>query len=239
MITDFFKVTPSKRTVKIRSKKGVIFSNPNSFRKSLFYLGNLLFLSAITYTTYLYWPIGQAFIKYQQIIKDDPIIAGVTPTLIPTPIVSPTPSNNFDIMIPKISASTKIVENVSPFNQKEYLKILEQDVVAHAKGTSKPGEGNGHMSYIFAHSTQQGLSMTRKNAVFYLLGELKEGDPIYIDYHGTNYTYRVYKKAVVNASEISYLSYNEHDKEIIILQTCWPIGTDWKRLLVFAQRVNS
>ena len=34
-----------------------------------------------------------------------------------------------------------------------------------------------------------------------------------------------------------YLNYKEEGKELLILQTCWPLGTDWKRLLIFAERV--
>ena len=33
-----------------------------------------------------------------------------------------------------------------------------------------------------------------------------------------------------------YGVYYHPEKEILILQTCWPIGTDWKRLLVYATR---
>ena len=93
------------------------------------------------------------------------------------------------------------------------------------------------MTYIFAHSTQQGWSAVRKNAVFYLLGELKTGDEILVNYHGTSYTYQVYKQVVAPATAIEYLRFTDPNEETLILQTCWPIGTDWKRLLVFAKRV--
>jgi LPXTG-site transpeptidase (sortase) family protein len=79
--------------------------------------------------------------------------------------------------------------------------------------------------------------MLRINSVFYLLGELNNNDIIFIDKNGINYTYKVYKQLVVDANQIQYLKYTETDKEVLILQTCWPIGTNWKRLLVFAQRV--
>jgi LPXTG-site transpeptidase (sortase) family protein len=92
------------------------------------------------------------------------------------------------------------------------------------------------MIYLFAHSTQQGWSMSRKNAVFYLLGELENGDVIFINYNGQIYTYKVYQKKIFKPEEADILGYNEKDKEVLLLQTCWPIGTDWNRLVVFAER---
>ena len=79
--------------------------------------------------------------------------------------------------------------------------------------------------------------MTRKNSVFYLLGELGQNDLVYVKYGGETYIYKVYMQKVVNASEIQYINYIDKTREVLILQTCWPIGTDWKRLLVFAERI--
>jgi LPXTG-site transpeptidase (sortase) family protein len=66
---------------------------------------------------------------------------------------------------------------------------------------------------------------------------LKNNDPIFIIYDGQVYAYKVYNQKVVEAKEVEYLAYGENGKEILILQTCWPLGTDWKRLLIFAERI--
>lgn len=142
----------------------------------------------------------------------------------------------FSIRIPRILAFAKVKTNVSPFDKKEYLPILEQGVIAHAKNSALPGQKDKAM-YLFAHSTSQGLQMVRKNSVFYLLGELKTDDPIFINYDGQVYGYKVYAQKIVKASDVEYLDYREEGKEILILQTCWPLGTDWKRLLIFAERI--
>ena len=135
-------------------------------------------------------------------------------------------------------AKSMVVPNVAPFDKTEYLKVLESNVVAQAKDTDLPGEGLGKMTYIFAHSTQQGIDMVRKNAVFYLLGQLGNEDTFSIKYMGNTYIYSVYDKKVVAANEIEYLKYSDVEKEVVILQTCWPIGTDWKRLLIFGERIE-
>lgn len=233
---DFFRVTPRSRRIKLKQKKGILFNNPGFFGKTIFHIGNWLLLIAIGYAGYLYLPLGQAIFKFwesQENSNTSQVI--LIPT--PTPIPLAEQKNEYTITIPKILAYSKVIENVSPYNRDEYLKVLEQDVVAQAKGTSNPGSGLGNTTYIFAHSTSQSINMLRRNAVFYLLGELKGNDVIFINKNGKVFTYKVFKQLIVNANQTEYLRYSEPDKEILILQTCWPIGTNWKRLLILAERV--
>jgi LPXTG-site transpeptidase (sortase) family protein len=225
-----FKVTPSKRSVKIKKKAGVIYSNPTTGEKIFFYLGTGLIMTAVVYLIYLYQPLAYSWLVYKGEIK----VAQPKITVEETPKAE---SNEFNIRIPKIGAQSEIVANVSPYNPNEYLKVLEQNLIAQSKTSSVPGNGIGTATYLFAHSTQQSLQMVRKNSVFYLLGELNNGDVVLINYKGKNYAYKVYMKKVVSPKEAEYLNYTEKDKEIVILQTCWPIGTNWNRLIVFAERV--
>jgi len=229
---DFFRLVPKKRIVKIRSKKGIIFHNPSGNKKYIFYMGTGVFLIAIGYLVYLYWPLATSIVIYnnQKKYTETEIVD------IKKEIETKSPIEEFSIRIPKILAVAKVKANVSPFDKKEYLPILEQGIVAQAKNSSLPGQKNKAI-YLFAHSTSQGAQMARKNSVFYLLGELKTDDPIFINYNGQVYAYKVYNQKIVEAKEVEYLNYGEKDKEILILQTCWPLGTDWKRLLIFAERI--
>lgn len=229
---DFFRLVPKKRTVKIRSKKGIIFHNPSGNKKYFFYAGTFVFLMAIGYLTYLYWPLATSIISY----NNQKNRTGTEIVDIKKEIETNVPVEEFSIRIPKILASAEVKTNVSPFDKKEYLPVLEQGLIAQAKNSSMPGQKDKAI-YLFAHSTSQGVQMVRKNSVFYLLGELKTDDPIFINYNGKVYAYKVYAQKVVGASEIEYLNYGENGKEILILQTCWPLGTDWKRLLIFAERI--
>jgi len=229
---DFFRLTPKKRTVKIKSKKGIIFSNPSGKKKHLFYGATFIITLSISYLVYLYQPLIGSLITYktgfksevkqQELINFENRAVAV---------------NEFTLRIPRILAASRVAKNVSPFDKNEYLKVLDNNLVAQAKDTALPGDGKGTTVYLFAHSTQQGVQMVRNNSVFYLLGEMQNADPIFINYEGKVYTYRVYDKKVVKASEVEYLKYKDENKEVLILQTCWPIGTDWKRLLIFAERI--
>jgi len=117
------------------------------------------------------------------------------------------------------------------------MTVLKNNVVAQALGTDLPGDGIGKTIFLFAHSSEQGIFDARDNPVFYLLGKLDVNDDILINYRGNIYTYKVYTKKITGAREITYLNYSENDKEVLILQTCWPIGTNWQRLLVFAEKI--
>lgn len=141
----------------------------------------------------------------------------------------------FSILIPKIGANSRVLSNINPASEAEFLPAL-QTGVAHARGTVFPGmPGN---IYMFAHSTDNFWNVGRYNAVFYLLKDLSPGDEVVIFFEKRRYNYKVTLSQVIDASDVSSLT-KSHDTpgtETLILQTCWPPGTTWKRLLVFARR---
>jgi len=140
---------------------------------------------------------------------------------------------NFSIIIPAIGASAKIYPNIDPTNADTFLPILQKGV-AHAKGTVFPGmKGN---IYLFAHSTDNFWDVGRYNAIFYLLKDLNKGDEIAIFFQGKRHNYIVTGSKIVDPSNVSYIvNARNQNKEQLILQTCWPPGTTFQRLLVFAE----
>lgn len=141
-------------------------------------------------------------------------------------------STKFSVIVPKIGINEAVYENVDPTNDKEYLEVLKKGV-AHAKGSAYPGM-NG-TTYIFAHSTDNFWNVGRYNAVFYLLNKLEPGDDIVTFFYDQRYNYIVKEKKVVDGDAVEYLQANIGKGERIILQTCWPPGTTWKRLIVIAE----
>jgi sortase A len=138
----------------------------------------------------------------------------------------------FSILIPKIGASAKIAANVDPTNEKEFKTVLEHSI-AHAKGTVFPGiPGN---TYLFAHSTDNFWNVGRYNAVFYLLKDLELGDEVIVFFENKRFNYTVTNKYITDPSEVSLLVNSRGKEEQLILQTCWPPGTTWKRLFIVAQ----
>lgn len=140
---------------------------------------------------------------------------------------------NFSVYIPKINAKARVVQNVDPADPKAYTNALKQGI-AHAWGSAIPGEGKG--IYLFAHSTNGPWNVSQYNAVFYLLRELKpeENDSIYVFSGGKLSKYKVAEKHITEAHDVSWLENAGSGPERLILQTCWPPGTIWKRLIVVA-----
>jgi sortase A len=143
-------------------------------------------------------------------------------------------NSQFSIVIPEIGAAENVIANVDAGNKKEYMAAL-QIGVAHAKGTNFPGQGK--TIYMFAHSTDSAINIARYNAVFYLLHKLEKGDKVYIFFNDKLFEYQVDHKIITSAKDTSWLN-ESSDSERLILQTCDPPGTTWKRLLVIAKPVS-
>ncbi len=142
------------------------------------------------------------------------------------------PDPFFSVIVPKIGASAKIIPNVDPSNETEYVAALKQGI-AHAKGSVFPGM-NGTV-FLFAHSTDTFWDTGRYNAIFYLLKDLEPGDQIIIFFKGQRYNYTVYDSKIVPSSDVDFLNNAQKTAPLLIMQTCWPPGTTLDRLLVFAK----
>lgn len=141
---------------------------------------------------------------------------------------------DFSLIIPKIQINAKVNDEVDISNDQEY-KLALKTGVAHAKGTSFPNQPG--TVYIFGHSTDYPWNISRYSAYFYPLRYLEEGEEIIIVYQGKSFLYQVKEKKVVGAGELEYLlSFNDNDR--LVLQTCWPPGTTWKRLIVVASPIE-
>ena len=182
-------------------------------------VGNILIVTALTSSLYIYWPILRLEWQFRSQI-------GVAQAIEPK-------SSEFGIVIPKLGINEKVAANVNPFDKSEYLPILN-DSIAHASGSALPDE-NGN-TYLFAHSSDNPFTITRYNTAFYLLEKLETGDEISLYYEGEEVKYVVREMAVVKPWEVEALT--KENRNQLTLQTCTPIGTAINRLLVFADPVQ-
>lgn len=217
-------------------------------------LGNWLILLSIFFTIKIFYEpiisevsyfINTNLIQKQYIVADPMKTEGNKPTPQPPPesqfarffklnqqeTLTPV-DPEFSIVVPKIAANARIIPNVNPADEKDYLAKLKLGV-AHAAGTYFPGDG-GHI-FLFAHSTDYVWNISTYNAVFYLLYKLEAGDEINLFYRGRRYVYIVEGSTKVNPDQVEYMT-RQADEELLTLQTCWPPGTTLQRLLVFARR---
>lgn len=143
------------------------------------------------------------------------------------------PDKNYSIYIPKISAVSPVIGNVDANNAKTYLAALKKGV-AEAAGLAHPGIVG--TTFLFAHSVGSRVDFARYNAVFYLLEKMTVGDEIQIAYQGRLFKYEMVQREILKASDTKYLV-PQNLSEKLVLQTCYPPGTTWKRLVIVAKRV--
>ena len=108
--------------------------------------------------------------------------------------------------------------------------------VSHLPGTSFPWSGGAQRTvYLAAH--RLGYEGTRSRLIFYRLNRLTEGDEVVLeDRDGRKYRYRVTESFVVDPGE-DWVTGQVVGRDMVTLQTCTPIPTFDKRLIVRADRI--
>jgi LPXTG-site transpeptidase (sortase) family protein len=142
-----------------------------------------------------------------------------------------TVTSGFQVIIPKIGVDAPVV-----LSDKRHWPEIQGELtqgVVHYFGTALPGDmGNVGLT---GHSSNYVWAPGKYNYVFTLLDHLQNGDMVYVDYHSKRYKYRVVGKKVVSPSQSEVL--NQTADRRLTLITCWPIFTDWQRLVVVAKQL--
>jgi LPXTG-site transpeptidase (sortase) family protein len=139
----------------------------------------------------------------------------------------------FFIEIPSLNVYEKVQSNTNPNDAVEYQAALAEGV-AHARGSAFPPEGR--LVYIFGHSTDGLWNVEAYNAVFYQIKDLQIGELVILHFGEEKFTYQVTKQDIVKSSEIDFVN-DARERNILLLQTCWPPGTSWQRLFVTAEPI--
>lgn len=186
------------------------------FEKVSFIVLLIIFVALLGYFTFYY----------------SKIIAGrETTNLVQKPIPNPKEEidpkiKEFGLKIEKLNILVPIVKDVNGENKTAYNKALNGGV-AHFKGTALPGQGSN--IFIFGHSSTV-LNRGNYATVFATLNNLEKGDKAQIYYQNQLYSYKVSAKEIIEKTDIDVL--NPTKKEQLTLMTCWPVGTNSKRLIV-------
>ena len=106
--------------------------------------------------------------------------------------------------------------------------------VAHVPETSMPWDGGAQRNvYLAAHRV--GYSGAGSRLLFYRLNELGRGDEVILEGRGRTYRYRVDETLVVPPTA-SWVMGQVRGRDMVTLQTCTPVPTFEKRLVVRADR---
>lgn len=136
------------------------------------------------------------------------------------------------LIIPKINISVPIV-----FTEKEenILEDLKRGVAFYPGGVGPGKVGN---TIILGHSSNYGWEKGNYNSIFANLSELKNSDEIVVDYQWKKYSYRVFKEITLFPNKVKEEIFKPEKESILTLITCWPTGTDFKRMLIKAYLVS-
>ncbi len=114
----------------------------------------------------------------------------------------------------------------------EIQEYLKRGAVVLPLGTSFGDPGN---VVVTAHSSGT-QSFGPYRFAFAKLSELVPGDEYTISTPSASYTYRVYGKEIVWPHEVNKLPRDE--RSTVTLVTCWPLWTNFQRLLVHTELVK-
>jgi sortase A len=136
--------------------------------------------------------------------------------------------------IMSLSINTLDLRNVPVFSSAS-TRALDQGVI-HLPGTSYPWSGTPERNvYLAGH--RLGWPGTGSHLVFYRLNELGGGERITLrDPQGGRYHYRVIQRFVVGAED-RWVTGRVRGRDLLTLQTCTPIPTFERRLIVRAERI--
>ena len=109
------------------------------------------------------------------------------------------------------------------------------DGISHVPETSMPWTRSPHRNvYLAAHRI--GYPGSGSRLMFYELDQLRRGDEVILKGRGKTYRYRVSEILVVDWNE-SWVMGQVVGRDMVSLQTCTPIPTFEKRLVVRADRI--
>lgn len=141
------------------------------------------------------------------------------------------------LIISRIGVDVPIIFDADASSQASLNAAMDKGVAWFniQQAHSKPGEkGNFAVS---GHSSNDWAESGEYKFVFGPLEQMRVGDTYYVNYQQKRYIYKVTSTKVVSPSDVSALA-TDSSKPIMTLITCTPLGTDWNRLLVFADQIS-
>lgn len=166
-------------------------------------------------------------VNVHAVVKNKPQAQNIVQPEQNTSVEVPAIEGNYNLVISKIDIKVPIVTDIDGKKKTTYIKSLNNGV-AHMKDTALPGqEGN---TFIFGHSSYYSGDYKK---IFATLNKLEKDDDITITSNKKEYKYKVTNKKVV-AADAMEVTKQPKGKKILTLMTCWPIGTNEKRLVVIA-----
>ncbi len=147
-------------------------------------------------------------------------------------------SDHAHLVIDSIGVDAPIVFGVGSDEQSVYDNLTYG--VVHYSDTPKPGATAGGVSVILGHSSAYPWYKGKYGSVFSLLGKLKPGDKFYVQYDDDRlFIYEVKQSIVFNpfSSDERLQAIEQSKTPTLVLLSCWPVGTNYRRIAIQAELV--
>lgn len=138
-----------------------------------------------------------------------------------------------ELIIPALNVQAPIIWSQS-VDESEIMNDLESGLI-HYPGSAFPGfKGN---SYITGHSSYYTWSKSSFKDILKDLEKLKVGDEVifsltFTDGHSVRVIYEVTSEGEVVTPYDRRIFQDSEEKYELTLVTCWPLGSNWKRIMV-------
>jgi LPXTG-site transpeptidase (sortase) family protein len=145
--------------------------------------------------------------------------------------------NAATLVIDMLGVRAPLVFNTPNDNDAIYDNL--ENGVVHYSSTAKPGEDG--VSIVLGHSSAYPWYKGDYGAVFALLSKLKPGERFYVQYSDNrSFFYEMKESLVFNPfSDDERLEAMERSPgNNIILISCYPVGTNYRRIAVRAQQIE-
>lgn len=189
-----------------------------------------LLIPALLFVTFIAGLIFGVYYQTELLVLKNHL---VSPTDLP-PIVTPSPVDlrtTSVINLPNLSDPLPLIYS-DTLDESTIQQQLKQGAVVLPLGTSFGDPGN---VVVTAHSSGT-EAFGQYRFAFSQLSELSVDSEYSIATPTATYHYRVYAKEIVWPHEVDKLP--NDDRSTVTLVTCWPLWTNFKRLLVHSELIS-
>lgn len=202
----------------------------NFGKRYLFTFGLIIILSIVSFFVFQSWQDNTEIIN--QAIIDETIFPNNTN--IKVNLETKEKGKPDYIYIPDVDIEVPIIYITEEENNEVGYQAALANGVVQYPGTAIPGEyGN---PYIFGHSSDFFWKEGDYKEIFKQIIDIPLDTIIRITNHrGDLFIYKVIETKIVGPNEVSVLDQQNYERQILTLQTSWPLGTALKRYLVIAE----
>jgi LPXTG-site transpeptidase (sortase) family protein len=199
------------------------------------FVGAFLLLNARFVEKNIQYLVAPGTIKTRNTLEDAIRLLPIAQNVAPQPL-----PDRARLVIDSIGVNAPIIFNVPDDNDTIYARL--EDGIVHYSTSAKPG--NPGAAIMLGHSSAYPWYKGDYGAVFALLSKLQPGDRFYIQYEDNRtFVYEMSGSVIFNPfvkddNSEQLAAMEASDERSIILISCYPVGTNFRRIAVQAKQVE-